>query len=334
MRAAVIVLSWNAAPELAACLDALGRQSRPPERTLVVDNASLDGSAAMVAARFPTTELIRNPRNLGFSGGMNVGLRALLDGPGRPDVAVLLNQDTEVDPGWLEALLAPLAADGRAGAAGSKIRFADGRLQHAGATIEWPLGLVRHVGWGEPDQGQYDEERDYDLLTAAAIALRLSALQEVGLFDEGYAPAYFEDVDLCWRLRRAGQRLVYAPGATLAHQESHSTRDELARMAYYHRGRMRYLLKRCALPELAGPLLSAESAYAARRANAPEGRALRWAYAETLGSLPAIVAARAPFHPEQPTEIEPLRALLLHLQHTQSQALYNGALATAADLRW
>jgi GT2 family glycosyltransferase len=332
MKAAVIVLSWNAAPELAACLDALARQHRPPERTLVVDNASADGSAAMVAARFPAVELIRNSRNLGFSGGMNVGLRALLAGPGRPDAAVLLNQDTAVDPGWLEALLAPLA-DRSVGAVGSKIRFEDGRLQHAGAVIEWPLGLVRHVGWGEPERGQYDEERDYELLTAAAIALRLEAVEAVGLFDEGYAPAYFEDVDLCWRLRRAGHRLVYAPAATLAHQESHSTRDELTRMAYYHRGRLRYLLKRCPLEELADAFLAAEAAYVARRAAAPEGRALRWAYAETLSALPAILAARAPYHVEQPAG-DALREMLIALQRAHAAALYQGALASAAALRW
>jgi GT2 family glycosyltransferase len=332
MRAAVVVLSWNAADEALACLASLAAQERPADRTIVVDNASADGSADRIAAAFPAAELFRNPRNLGFSGGMNVALRALLGEPAPPDVAVLLNQDTAADPGWLAGLLAPLA-DGSVGAVGSKIRFPGGALQHAGAALEWPRAIVRHVGWGEADEGQYDAPRDYELLTGAALALRLGALAEVGVFDEGYAPAYYEDADLCWRLWRAGHRLVYAPAATLAHQESHSTRDTVTRMAYYHRGRLRYVVKRLPIDELTAVFAPAEEAYLAAHAAAPEGRALRWAYAEALSALPETLAARASFHPPEPRAADAIREMLLGLQRTQSRALYASALATAATLR-
>ncbi|MBP1464700.1 glycosyltransferase family 2 protein [Candidatus Chloroploca sp. M-50] len=318
MRVAVLVLSWNAADALCACLAAVLRQQRPADKLLVVDNASADASVARVATTFPEVEILVNARNLGFAGGMNVGLRSLLAASPPFDVAVLLNQDTLVDPGWLAGLLAPLD-EPQVAAVGSKIRYPDGRLQHAGALLEWPLGLVRHVGLGEPDQGQYESLRDYELLTGAALALRLSALVEVGLFDEGFWPAYYEDVDLCWRLARARYRLVYAPAATLTHQESHSTRDEVTRMTYYHRGRLRYLFKRITVDQLTRSFLPAEMTYLATRIASPEARALRRAYADIRDTVAELCAAHAFFHPDESDISTHLPAILARVQHTIAQ---------------
>ncbi|WP_129670584.1 glycosyltransferase family 2 protein [Candidatus Chloroploca sp. Khr17] len=331
MRVAVVVLSWNAADALCACLAALLRQQRPADKLLVVDNASADASVARVAAAFPEVEILTNPHNLGFAGGMNVGLRSLLAASPPFDIAVLLNQDTLVDPGWLAGLLAPLD-EPQVAAVGSKIRYPDGRLQHAGALLEWPLGLVRHVGWGEPDQGQYELPRDYEVLTGAALALRLAALVDVGLFDEGFWPAYYEDVDLCWRLARAGYRLVYASAATLAHQESHSTRDEVTRMTYYHRGRLRYLFKHLTVDQLTRSFLPAETTYLATRLASPEARALRRAYADTRDTVHELCEARAFFHPDEPGVSTHLQHILAHVQQTIAQAYVRQAHDVAAAL--
>lgn len=333
MRVAVIVLSWNAADALLPCLAAVLRQSRPSDKLLVVDNASADASIAQVAATLPEVEILANSRNLGFAGGMNVGLRHIIAASPPFDVAVLLNQDTLVDPGWLAGLLAQFD-EPQVAAVGSKIRYPDRRLQHAGALLAWPLGLVRHVGWGETDQGQYESPRDYELLTGAALALRLAALVDVGLFDEGFWPAYYEDADLCWRLVRVGYRLVYAPAATLAHQESHSTRDEVTRMAYYHQGRLRYLLKRLSLAELSEAFAPAEALYCAARCATPEERALRWAYAQTLAHMHDIVAARMPFHLNEHAAHARIVSLLRRLQQVPAQTHYYAALTSAQKFLW
>jgi len=162
MNSAVIVLTWNGGAEAIACLQRVHQLDPAPDIVLVVDNDSQDGTPDQVAALFPTFLLIRNPRNLGFAGGMNIGIRTLLDQNPPPDVIILLNQDTLVDPGWLGAIIAPFA-DPVVGAVGCKIRYPDGTIQHAGLTLDWPLALPRHVGRDEPDRGQYDTPRDVNL---------------------------------------------------------------------------------------------------------------------------------------------------------------------------
>lgn len=333
MSSAVLVLTWNGGEAAMRCLEAVAALDPPPARVLVVDNASSDGTAERVAARFPACALIRNPRNLGFAAGMNVGIRALLGLDRPPESIVLLNQDTLVDPGWLAAITAPLAEDARVAAVGCKIRYADGSIQHAGVRLDWPRAVVHHIGWREADRGQYDAPCDAEYLTAAAIALRATALAAVGPFDEGFWPAYFEDVDLCWRLRRAGYLLRYEPRATLVHAESLSLRDPLTRSAYYNRGRLRFVLKSYALDDLEGPFVAAERAFLAEHGHNPEGRALRYAYNEGLATLPDIVAARRALEPDLPSDAaERLREALLSLRRELAGVFYRRAVACAAEL--
>lgn len=333
MRSAVIVLTWNGGEPALRCLASLAALDPAPDQVLVVDNASADGTPARVAQQFPGFTLLQNQRNLGFSGGMNRGITALLAPAEPPDAIVLLNQDTAVDRGWLGAIVAPLAVDAAVGAVGCKIRYPDGTLQHAGVVLERPRALARHVGLHEPDAGQFDAPRDVEFVTAAAIALRVTALRQVGLLDEGYAPAYFEDLDLCVRLRRAGYSLRYAPRATLLHQESTSLRDELTRSAHYNRGRLRFVLKHWGLAELRGSFAAAERAFLHQHGNHPESRVLRWAYAETLAALPALVAARCEQEPELPADtVDQLRALILDLRRELARALFQRANACADAL--
>lgn len=332
MNSAIIVLTWNGGDAAMACLRSLAALDPAPERVVVVDNASADGTAERVAAQFPAFALIRNGRNLGFAGGMNTGIRALLEGRAPPEAVLLLNQDTLVDSGWLDAIVAPLS-EPAVGAVGCKIRYPDGSIQHAGVTLDWPRATARHVGWHEPDTGQHDAPRDVDGITFAAVALRSAALKRVGSLDEGYGPAYFEDVDLCRRLRLAGYTLRYEPGATLVHQESRSIRDELTRSARYNYGRLRFVLKSYSPRDLRGPFAAAELAFLRQHAHTPEGRALRWAYAETLASLSDIIAARRALEPELPDSAEgAMRELLTGLRRELAYTLARRAAACADEL--
>lgn len=332
MSAAVIVLTWNGGAAALACLDSLVALDPAPDTVVVVDNGSADRTADRVAQRFPAFTLIRNERNLGFAGGMNAGLRALLGRADPPGAIALLNQDTLVDAGWLGAIVAPFA-DPAVGAVGCKIRYPDGTLQHAGATLDWPRAVARHVGWHEPDAGQHDTPRAVEQVTFAAVALRAEALSRVGLLDEGYGPAYFEDVDLCRRLRLAGYALRYEPRATLVHQESSSLRDELGRSARYNYGRLRYVLKSYSLTDLRGPFAAAELAFLREHAHNPEGRALRWAYSETLAALPGLVAARRELEPDLPAGAEAaMHELLAGLRRALAHTLYRRAAACADEL--
>lgn len=326
MRTVAIVLSWEAATATLACLHSLLHQTVPVE-VLVVDNASNDQTVAQILQHYPDVRLIRNERNLGFAGGMNTGIRTVLADPSPPEAVVLVNQDTVLDPTCIEQLVAPLSMDAQVAAVGAKIRYPDGTIQHAGLELEWPRAIVHHIGWHEPDDGQYDQLKECEFITGAAIGLRLAALDPEQPLDEGFTPAYFEDIDLCQRLRCGGWKIVYNPAATLVHHESLSLRDELQRSSYYNRGRLRFVLKHYTLTDLIETFFPAEIAHIQRHALFPvEGRALRWAYAETLLHLQEILAMRRQVDPTlRSVDEDRLIVLMQHLQRVQGRTLWQNA---------
>ncbi|RLT36700.1 MAG: glycosyltransferase family 2 protein, partial [Chloroflexi bacterium] len=191
----VVVLNWNGLRLLPPCLGAVAQTDYPAGQweTVVVDNASTDGSAEWVEANHPWVRVRRNPGNWGFGRGNNPAMR---DAPG--PFVVLLNSDTRVRPGWLRALVDTMAAEPRAGAATAKLLFPDdgprrGRIQNAGGML-LPDGSGRDRGTvvdagrvsHEPDDGRYDAREEVFFFCGAAVMLRKSALEEVGYFDERY----------------------------------------------------------------------------------------------------------------------------------------------------
>ena len=162
--------------------------------------------------RFPQIELILSSDNLGYGGGANLALRKC-----RADVAVVLNTDITVPPDWLMQLMAPMLADPQLGIAGCKLYYPGGRsIQHAGGYVTTPQAWPGHYGLNDEDLGQHDAIRDVDYVIGAALAVKRSVWEQIGLFDEGYF-LYYEDVDYCQRAQRAGFRVVYIPTAWLTH---------------------------------------------------------------------------------------------------------------------
>ncbi len=314
MRAAVIILSWNGADHLADCLDSVQGQRNNNALTVVVDNGSEDDSVA-IARQHNDVQVIENRRNLGFAAGMNVGIRWLRSLVQLPNVVVLLNQDTIVAPDWLHNLIEPLAHDQQIAAVGCKIYYPDGKtLQHAGGWLDPARALSYHFGHQERDEGQYDQPRDVEYVTGASMALRMSALDEVGLLDEGYSPAYFEEVDLCWRLRRSGYRVHYTPGATLRHVESSSIRDPVARNTLAHRNRLRYIYKTFPFERIRVDFMTAERLRLASLPHSLERRILRRAYLEGILRREEWLTARAAFYPISDDEAEQLRHICIELR--------------------
>lgn len=256
MKASVIVLSWNGMDYLQDCLDALLAQDFADLELIVVDNASTDGSADFVASHYPDVRLLRNERNLGFAAGNNRGLRAATG-----DVVVLLNQDTVVQPGWLTALVQALASDPRRGIVGGKALYPDGRIQHAGGYVD-AQGNGAHYGYRQKDEGQFEQVREVDFVTGAALAISRAALAAVGDLDEGFGLAYWEDVDWCYRVRAAGFQVVYVPQAVLIHKEaSMAARVSHEGMYELQRNRLRFVLKHWPVGRLVDEFLPAERAW-------------------------------------------------------------------------
>lgn len=287
MKASIVLLAWNGRAYLGDCLDAVLAQDYPDFEVLVVDNGSTDGSADFVAAQYPQVRLIRNAHNLGFAAGNNVGLRAATG-----DVLVLLNQDTVVQPGWLVAL-AEVLQDSTVGIVGCKLLYPDGTIQHAGGRIVDARGSTRHIGRDEVDAGQYDVVQDADFVTGAALALTRATLTRIGFLDEGFAPAYYEDADWCYRAREAGLRVVYCPQAVVTHYESVSSETgSRVHQAVFHGGRLRFLFKHQKLDDLWAAFVPAESRGLRNLGPGGELEALRQAWVSVLLALPDIVQFR------------------------------------------
>lgn len=239
--ATVVVVTWNGAHLLAPCLTALrAQEDGPPFCTWVVDNASTDGTRELLGERFPEVRLLSNPANLGFGGGCNRALREI-DTP----YAVLLNNDATPRPNWLHELLGPLEGPGSVDVAAvtSKVLLArDGRLNNTGLVLRRDgYGVDR--GFGEPDDGRYDTPVEVFGFSGTAVALRMAALADVGVFDDAFF-TYYEDADLSWRLRLAGWRIRYCPAAVVNHQHGASSDLRSASFAFFNeRNRLLTLTK-------------------------------------------------------------------------------------------
>ncbi|MDH3197257.1 MAG: glycosyltransferase family 2 protein [Candidatus Krumholzibacteria bacterium] len=228
-RVVVIVLTWNGRDLTLECLESLRSVRAAGVEVVVVDNASSDGTAAAVRERHGDgVTLIENGANLGFSAGNNVGIAYALRRGAR--FMLLLNNDTAVDPDFIDELLRPLERDPRVGITGPKIYYYTprDRIWFAGGEVRMARGLARHVGIRETDRGQYDAPREVDYVTGCALMARREVYEEIGLLDPSYA-AYFEDTDLCMRARRAGYGLLYVPTAKVWHKISASTGGQLGR---------------------------------------------------------------------------------------------------------
>jgi len=221
-RVAIIVLNWNRRDDAIACLTSLTRITYPNYRIILVDNGSTDGSAEAVRAQFPPVQIIEIGKNLRFAGGNNVGLREVLQD--QDDFALLLNNDTTVEPDFLDRLIEAAREDGRIGLVSPKILYQQRQdvIWFAGGILKPAWGYVRHFGLRQSDGERFNQRRQVTFLTGCCLLIRREVLQKVGLLDEGFF-LYSEDADYCLRAAKAGFKLLYEPGARIYHKVSSST---------------------------------------------------------------------------------------------------------------
>ena len=224
----VVIVSWRCEALLRRCLQSL--RDHPPSRSMgvqVVDNASRDGTAEIVAAEFPEVELTVNEANLGFSAANNVGLRRA-----NGEYALVLNPDTRLTPGALDTLLELMDSKPELGMCGPRLERPDGSFDHASRrAFPTPLSALGHFsGVGRRlDSGPLAayrapavERGPVDAINGAFMLIRRKALDEVGLFDEAYW-MYMEDLDLCYRFRESGWLTWFEPGVTVIHEKAGTT---------------------------------------------------------------------------------------------------------------
>ncbi len=245
----VIVVSYNTSAVLRDCLLSLRREAPPDAEIIVVDNASDDGSPAMVQAEFPEVVVIETGRNLGFAGANNRGLAV-----SRGRRLLLLNSDTVVLPGALEAMAAFLDTNPKTGAVGCRLLNLDGSLQKSAYKFPSPARALaenllltaafpNHPWVGDFRAWPHDRVRDVDFVIGAALMVRREVLDTVGGLDEGFF-MYAEETDWCRRMREAGWATTFLPHASVVHLGGGSSRAmPLRQFVESNRSALRYIRK-------------------------------------------------------------------------------------------
>lgn len=210
----VVIPNLNGGNEILDAIESLLRQSLSPY-VIVVDNASTDDSTQRIASKYPDIEIIRHTKNKGYAGGVNPGFKRAIELGAT--YAAPFNDDAIADKRWLEHLVEYLDTHPKVGAGACKVLTADGQQLDSTGDYYTNWGLPYPRGRREYDLRKYDEQADIFAASGAASLYRVNALREVGLLDEDFF-AYYEDVDLSFRLQLAGWKVAYVATAVVYHQ--------------------------------------------------------------------------------------------------------------------
>ncbi|MDP2656213.1 MAG: glycosyltransferase [bacterium] len=247
MKLSIVIASWNVREHLRYCLASLfAYPSKESLEVIVVDNASSDGSVDMVRQEFPQVNLIANEENKGFSTANNQGIRHA-----KGEYILVLNDDTQIKSETLDALIAYLDTHPDVGVVGPKILNPDGSIQPSVRRLPtfWSqllfvfskLAIVQRYFWHDFD---YEKEQEVPQIMGACMMIRASVLEKVGLFDEKFF-VWFEEVDLCARIKESDNRVMYTPSAEIIHEggSSFAQYPSLSRFRNYSASCKTYMYK-------------------------------------------------------------------------------------------
>lgn len=245
MKLSVVIVSWNTADILRQCLESVfAHPPAAPFDVWVVDNASTDGTVAMVQQQFPQVNLLTNPHNVGFATANNQAMRQATG-----DYVLLLNPDTIVHAGALQTLVHFLDTHPQTGACGARLLNADGTLQHScypSPTLGRELLRMFHLDGRvryHMEQWPTDQPRPVEALLGACILARRNLVEAIGWMDESFF-MYSEEIDLCYRIARAGWQLHWVPQAEIVHLGGQSTRQVKTEMFLrLYQGKLHYMRK-------------------------------------------------------------------------------------------
>ena len=235
----VVTVNYNQSAATCEMLDSLYASGYPNIEVIVVDNASPSDNPDVIKERFPQISFIKNPVNSGFASGNNIGIRQA-----RGQYLFMLNNDTVVPVGAINRLVEVLESDTKTGLVCPKVVYFDHPdvIQYAGQTKMSTIGMRTFIiGYGEKDVGQYDKSEETYYVHGAAMMTKREVIDRVGLFPEMYF-LYYEELDWCDHIRKAGYKIMYVHDATIYHKESLSTGQNSPMKTYYlNRNRMIFL---------------------------------------------------------------------------------------------
>lgn len=227
----IIILNFNQIKVTCEFLESARKLTYPNYEIILVDNNSDENPEELIRHEYPEVKLIITERNLGFTGGNNVGMKAA-----KGDYIFVVNNDTEVSPDLLERLLEPFEKDPRVGMVSPKIIYyhSPGVIQYAGYRAINPFtGRNSAIGNREKDEGQHEIARYTDYAHGAAMMVKREVIDKVGMFHDDFF-IYYEELDWSARTKRAGYEILYQPKAVIYHKESITMGKESKLKAYYH----------------------------------------------------------------------------------------------------
>ena len=229
-KVTIVTVNYNQSGATCEMLESLYACNYPELEVFVVDNASPSDHPEIIKEKFPSVEFIQSEVNLGFAGGNNLALRRATG-----DYIYLINNDTIIPHGNIEQLVKVLDSAPDIGVVCPKIKFhsAPNMIQFAGYTdMSKYTFRNRCIGYGEQDNGQYDQMCNTAFAHGAAMMLKREVLERVGVMNEEYF-LYYEETDWSARIRKAGYRIVYVPDTFILHKESLSTGKSSSLQTYY-----------------------------------------------------------------------------------------------------
>ena len=294
-RVSVVVVTWNGRSLLERFLPSVLATEHPDVEVVVADNASSDGTAAWLAEAHPGVVVVRHVENLLFAGGNNAAVAHTTG-----DLVCFLNNDVEVPPDWLGPLVAAFADPGVVAVQPKLLQHGDRtRFEYAGASGGFldrdgiPFTRGRLFETLEADRGQYDDARDVFWASGAALVVRRAAFLAAGGFDEAFG-MHMEEIDLCWRLQRAGGRVRVEPASRVFHLGGASLPRGARKTYLNYRNGLAMLAKNLPDPHLGRALrrrVVLDAAAAARSlaaGNRADARAVAAAWRDFRAAAPAI----------------------------------------------
>jgi len=237
----ILVLNWNSPQDTIRCLHSIKTSAYSNYLILVVDNGSIDDSVLQIQDTFPNITIIETEKNLGYTGGNNIGIQYFL----KKEIGYifLVNNDAVIAPDSLNYLLSIARIDSRNGFAGPKILALEEpkMLLSAGIYMNSAQDPV-HRGIGEFDSGQYDRVSEVDALSGSACLVSREVIETIGMLDDNFF-LYHEDIDWCFRCKNAGFKVLFVPSAKVWHPDPR-IRDENSPLVIYYITRNSLLFKR------------------------------------------------------------------------------------------
>lgn len=210
----IVIPVYNHYEQTISCLRSLHAAHCDCHYEIIIADDGSSDETRTIQDRVANITLLKNEENLQFLKNCNMAAHHA-----QGEFLLFLNNDTNVQEGWLDALVNTMAADSSVGIVGAKLVYPDGRLQEAGGIV-WRDGSCWNYGWfDDPDKPEYNYPREVDYVSGACLMVRRDLWEEIGGFDEAFAPAYYEDTDLAFQARARGYKVVYQPNAVVAHFE-------------------------------------------------------------------------------------------------------------------